>query len=377
MKKINNIILNIKEETSSIKLDINKINYYKKTSICEECESLLSDEFKKTKIETLTQNIKEKHENIKLLYTQKNSYLGKIYKINNKINKMMILMNDIGDKQIIISELTNEYKSYCQEDKKLTKQKLKECDNEINKIIVNIKKFEETIKDDREKDRINKQLNIKISSLLQQIKNCEKNINEYANEIEKYNNADDIHEFEKDHEEKTIKYKKLNMRFEYSKRILNMIGDKGIKQYIVNQYLPLLNQYIKKYSKMMNFEDTIHLIDGGMNIVTYNRGVEKELNLYSGGERQQINISILLSFLKLMRTKSGINLSLLILDEITAPFDMNNVISFYKILKEEFKDMTVLIISHKLLENNLDLIDKSIEVKKNIRGFSEYTIDKK
>ena len=78
-------------------------------------------------------------------------------------------------------------------------------------------------------------------------------------------------------------------------------------------------------------------------------------------------------FINILKIKSGINFPLLILDEITAPLDIENTNLFYNILSDYFKDLTIFTINHRIEESDNKNIDNIIEVEKR-NGFSKYNV---
>ena len=100
--------------------------------------------------------------------------------------------------------------------------------------------------------------------------------------------------------------------------IKNMIGDSGVKKFIIAQYIPLLNGYINKYLEALG-ANYVFILYEEFNETIKSRGRDTfSYNSFSQGERGRIDLSIILAFRKLVEARSNSDavMNILILDEL-------------------------------------------------------------
>lgn len=128
-----------------------------------------------------------------------------------------------------------------------------------------------------------------------------------------------------------------------------LLKDDGIKTDIIKQYLPLINTLVNDYLQKMNFFVTFTL-DENFNESIKTRGRDDfEYACYSEGEKQRLDLAILFTWRAIAKLKNSLYTNLLIMDEI-ADSKLNDEAaeSVWDVLKsDEFKDTTIIVISHK------------------------------
>jgi DNA repair exonuclease SbcCD ATPase subunit len=133
----------------------------------------------------------------------------------------------------------------------------------------------------------------------------------------------------------------------------HILGDDGIKKYIVAQYIPTLNML---FSKFMNYFPLNVRLYMDMNAMTISildlEGNVADFHSFSGGERDMISLVILISFISLNLTKSNDNILFLGLDEVTSSLEGDNILRFVKLLDENFKDYSIILTYHNALTQN-------------------------
>jgi len=134
--------------------------------------------------------------------------------------------------------------------------------------------------------------------------------------------------------------------------IKNMIGDTGVKKFIIAQYIPLLNGYISHYLEALG-ANYVFLLDEEFNETIKSRGRDTfSYNSFSQGERGRIDLSIILAFRKLVEARSNNDaiMNLLILDEILdSSLDADGTDDVNNLLKEISKEnggTKLFVISH-------------------------------
>ena len=128
----------------------------------------------------------------------------------------------------------------------------------------------------------------------------------------------------------------------------HLMQDTGIKTKIINQYLPIMNQYINKHLADMDFFVNFTLDEEFNETIKSRYRDEFNYHSFSEGEKLRIDLAILFTWREIAKLKNSTNTNLLILDEI---FDSSLDASsgtdeFMRILKSLAKE-NVFVISHK------------------------------
>ena len=154
----------------------------------------------------------------------------------------------------------------------------------------------------------------------------------------------------------------------------NMLKDSGIKASVVSQYIPYFNSRIKHYLDIMN-ADYLFTLDEEFNETIRSVGREDfSYNSFSQGEKARIDIALLFTWGDVASYVSGLDVSLLMLDEVfDGSLDDIAVKSLMHILTAK-EGRNIFIISHRHDQDPEDY-DRHIEMKK-IGRFSTMTIVK-
>lgn len=342
------------------------------------------------KIQTILTNLEKNKKNIiefKKELKELNKKLNEInkeinvdkYKIENS-NKSISFLEQNNICEVCNSELTEEHKT---KEKNRLNEIINECKNKIelnnknkkdltkeidnisleienqNKIILDIKKYNEQIK-----------------WLKEEIKN---NI-ERENEIKLRKFDVDLNSLQKEFEKKSDEYLEVfNKNEEKVKELHNyevvstILSDNGIKAYFFRKIIPILNskinEYLKKSGLSIKFEinefleDKIFCLDS--------RGQEISYFSNSEGEKKRIDISIMLAFIDITKMICNWDCSLLIMDEI---FDskldedgLDFIILSIKNLISNNNKLKIFVISHIL--KDFEVFDRHYRVSK-ASGFS-------
>lgn len=166
------------------------------------------------------------------------------------------------------------------------------------------------------------------------------------------------------------KYKLID-ELRYYNALLKMVRDDGVKSKIICQYLPFMNERINYYLEQMDafFDFTL---DENFNETIKSR-FRDEFSYYSfsEGEKQRIDIALLLTWRDLAKRKNSVDTNLLIMDEIfdssldSSAIDMLSNILIGLLSREN----NIFVISHNT-EQMIDKFDRIITVKK-INNFTE------
>lgn len=165
-------------------------------------------------------------------------------------------------------------------------------------------------------------------------------------------------DLEKLKEEKTA----LEKEKELMDFMTNMFSEGGIKRYISNKYIPIINGLMAEMMEYMglsyvitfdnNFDATIVL--NGMKI-KYATGLSR-------GQKDKVDFATIISFVKFLKLQFG-ELNLLFLDELFSHVDIKGMNDMIEILRSLSNDMNlnIYLIHHAPLENSL--FDKVLQTK--------------
>lgn len=247
--------------------------------------------------------------------------------------------------------------------------------------IPNLKKLEEEYNDKRNQVKQNQDMITKISEKVKEElfnkTNYEKSINQLKGQIAtiKEQVCDlSLGDYEtkiadlKEHLEQINELiKTLNHRIEVDVKLIEILGDDGLRMYFFKQLLPILNQKINYYLQKFELPVTLEF-DQYMNETINTGKFKQDYNQFSGGERCRIDMAILLSFFDISKIISNWSCSILFIDEILdSGVDQNGIEQFistlYNIVTEENKDLGIHLISHKLTDVQVNW-NRVIEVEK-------------
>ena len=144
----------------------------------------------------------------------------------------------------------------------------------------------------------------------------------------------------------------ITHKIEIDLKLIDVLGDEGLRMYFFKKLLPILNHKINHYLQKFELPVTLEF-DSFMNETIKTGKFQQEYNQFSGGERCRIDMAILLSFFDISKIISNWSCSILIVDEVfDSGVDQDGISQFistlYNIVTEENKDLGIYVISHKL-----------------------------
>ncbi len=153
--------------------------------------------------------------------------------------------------------------------------------------------------------------------------------------------------------EKQLYYKELNRIF----------GEDGVKKSIISGIIKPINHFISENIKKMMLPFDVRL-DETFTAEIKSLGVPVEHDSLSTGETKKINISILIAYLKLIRTKRHINI--LFLDEVFSSIDVEGIDSILLLLKSFANDynINIFVVHHAILSQ--EMFDRILKVNKEV-----------
>ena len=216
------------------------------------------------------------------------------------------------------------------------------------------------------------QNNVKISGYQKQIRELESEIQTITNQLENRNSEHEkLTEFDQKLKEtyESLGEKKqeiLHHDFAYS-----LLKDGGVKSKIIKKYLPLINQQVNKYLRMMDFYINFKLDEEFNETIQSPIHEDFSYSSFSEGEKMRIDLALLFTWREVARFKNSVNTNLLIMDEVfDSSLDGFGTEEFLKIVKYVIKDANVFVISHK--QSLHDRFEDLIQFEK-VKGFSRMT----
>lgn len=252
----------------------------------------------------------------------------------------------------------------------------KECENLENKV----GEYENGLKD-LETKLLNEQNKlISITETQKQIQNCQVQIatnTTTINEITKYNTKlqkenDELKNSKKvsEKEEKELRavkeklkeiatdLKELIDEKTYFEVATNLLKDTGIKTKIVRQYLPIINKLVNKYLSALDFFVNFNLDESFKETIKSRHRDEFSYNNFSEGEKQRIDMALMLTWRAVAKLKNSSNTNLLILDEIFDSSLDNNGTEYLMNILHMLEGVNLFVISHKgdILQDKFDQV---------------------
>jgi DNA repair exonuclease SbcCD ATPase subunit len=149
----------------------------------------------------------------------------------------------------------------------------------------------------------------------------------------------------------------------YYKELTKVFGEDGVKRSIIAGIIKPINHFIAENVKKMNLPFQVQL-DETFTAQIKQFGGPIEHDSLSTGETKKINISILIAYLKLIRTKKHINI--LFLDEVFSSIDLEGCEDILNLLKSFANDynINIFVVHHAIL--NQELFDRILSINKDV-----------
>ena len=285
VKKITKLESQIESNLSKFRKDI---SFFAHNDDCPTCRQAIATEFKETELQTLQTKATECEHGltqleVKLLAEQ--TKLNEITEIQRRIQSLQI---EIATKNTSIVE--------------------------TNKYIVKVEKIIEELK-------TNKASTEKEEQELELLKN-------------------------------TLTTSKDNLRSlidekSYFEVASGLLKDTGIKTKIIKQYLPIINKLVNKYLASLDFFVNFNLDESFKETIKSRHRDDFTYNNFSEGEKQRIDMALMLTWRAVAKLKNSSNTNLLILDEVfDSSLDTNGTEELMKIL-HMLEGVNLFVISHK------------------------------
>ena len=145
----------------------------------------------------------------------------------------------------------------------------------------------------------------------------------------------------------------------------SLLKDTGIKTKIVKQYLPVINKLVNKYLASLDFFVNFNLDEAFKETIKSRHRDEFTYNNFSEGEKQRIDMALMLTWRAVAKLKNSSNTNLLILDEtFDSSLDTNGTEELMKIL-HMLEGVNLFVISHKgdILQDKFSNVIKFVKEK--------------
>ena len=347
--------------------DIKTLNeekiYEKQTEIKAQENSIEQIELENEKIqETLQTTYDQTEELLRVANESAGVARGEAAGLKKEISTL-VKESKFFDENDVCPTCTQEINESIKHEKKTEiAKKAEEVQSSYQKVNDDLKTYQEQIESltaqAEEQRKLNSQLNennLKISWAHKSIAKLEKEITQVSdtktNIVEASNELDDFI----DQKDSLITEKmELDQEHDYSKAMMEMLKDTGIKTKIIRQYLPVMNKYINNYLQTLDF--FVHFeLDEAFNETIRSRHRDSfSYDSFSEGEKQRIDLALLFTWRQIARMKNSVATNLLVLDEtFDSSLDNDGIENLFKIIYSLGESANVFVISHKgeILDN--------------------------
>ena len=320
------------------------------------------------------------------LQTELENYSG----ASNKLRKLGNLKGKISQKVLTI---TKEHKFFndhtvcptCDQDieeefrlnrVEAAQSKAKELQSGYNELEAAIKEEE---KREQQFKKISKEIvnlnheistnNSTISGIHRQIRQLESEIQTVTSQLENRNSEHEkLLSFQKDLDKLYNDLSEHKESLSYYDFAFSLLKDGGVKRQIIKKYLPLINQQVNRYLRMMDFYINFKLDEEFNETIQSPIHEDFSYSSFSEGEKMRIDLALLFTWREIARAKNSVNTNLLIMDEVfDSSLDGFGTEEFLKIIKYVIKDANIFVISHK--DGLYDKFENVIRFDK-VKGFS-------
>lgn len=230
-----------------------------------------------------------------------------------------------------------------------------EFKNGLQKLEEKIKEHNEKLSFINEKYKLLQEINIKIATNNTTINEINKYIIKLQNKIEQLNvvknssnkENEDLQSLEDEYKILSDELKLLIEEKSYLELSSNLLKDSGIKTRIVKQYLPIINKLVNKYLASLDFFVNFNLDESFKETIKSRHRDEFSYNNFSEGEKQRIDMALILTWRSVAKLKNSVNTNLLILDEtFDSSLDTNGTEYLMNML-HMLDGVNLFVISHK------------------------------
>lgn len=369
MASLDSEINTLNESISSIQRSIQKAIEREKENTESEIESIKKDmDSKKEEYKLLkekVQKIKEKEEELSNeLEIEKKQY----FTVGHDIKSVQrdIDLYDSGKCPTCETPFDTDHFISLRQTLVDKKSELEKVKVEIESNINNVKERQKKLKE------ISNKVTTSFNDITYFLKNCKTQIEklEIKKRNEKGKENENVNEFKETikelEEKKDFSNENITISKEkelYYKELNRVFGEDGVKKNIIKGIIKPINHFISENVKKMGLRFEVKLDETFTAKITQ-LGSEIDHETLSTGETKKINISILIAYLKLIRTKKNINI--LFLDEVFSSIDLEGIESILILLKSFANEynVNIFVVHHAIL--NQENFDRILRINKEV-----------
>ena len=141
-----------------------------------------------------------------------------------------------------------------------------------------------------------------------------------------------IYSIEQDIESKEVEFGSIRKQIESYSTAVTLLSDNGVKQEIIEAYIPELNNRCNEYLNILGLPVTIEISSAfDVSIVSPNKkGLP--IQALSSGQKCRIDLSLLFAFRDIAMMQSTMDCNLLVLDETLESLSEEGAIAFSRSL---------------------------------------------
>jgi DNA repair exonuclease SbcCD ATPase subunit len=320
--KIKNQIDLISNEITQNQNTIEKTKNIKEGIVCKHCFSITQKE----NYEVVRDDCKSQIEELQKL---KDIESNKITVINDKINEIKKQLQTLIDmKSKIVTSIS------------ANKSKIQTIQQDINTLQTIIKP--ETL---NTISRIESKISLQKINIMEKTNAIEGNSPYYDLIITAKNNLETALSKSKDNKEKLVE---LMQKIPYFNFWADAFGDKGVRKFVIDQILPILNDHVAEMLDLLVDSNLILTFDNEFN-ETIKRVTDDTPIIYdllSNGQKRRINLAISQAFAHVRELNTGSMPNIMFLDEVSINMDSQGNNSIYKLIKEMAKNKIVFVTTH-------------------------------
>jgi DNA repair exonuclease SbcCD ATPase subunit len=285
IKKITKLESQIETNITKYKKDI---QFFEAHDDCPTCRQAIASEFKTEQVATLGTKVTECDHGLKQLETKLTAEQTRLVDIQNKLKEIQALQVKVATNTTTVTE--------------------------INKYI--------------------RKLQIQIEGLT----NTKENLKTETAKLVLLKEELEGHE---------SKRKELIDEKSYYEAASVLLKDTGIKTKIIKQYLPVINKLVNKHLATLDFFVNFNLDESFKETIKSRHRDEFSYASFSEGEKQRIDMALMLTWRAVAKLKNSANTNLLILDEVfDSSLDTNGTEYLMNIL-QMLENVNLFVISHK------------------------------
>ena len=365
-----------KESTSTIKHQIDLVTkeYDLKKKYIEDLKKSNDDEVKRyeeeiqTNVETITQ-LMANNQVLTTRTEELNREVANKLDSENKIKKITKLESQIENNISKYEKDINFFKGHddcptCrqsialefkEEQIDLLGTKTKDSKEALNQLKRKLKEEQDRLNEINESQSLIQSFVVKIATNNTSINETNKYINKLRKKIEELSitkegtekEGNNLKELQDSLSQLQESLKGLIQEKAYLEVASTLLKDTGIKTKIVKQYLPIINKLVNKYLALLDFFVNFNLDESFKETIKSRHRDDFSYSNFSEGEKQRIDMALMLTWRAVAKLKNSANTNLLILDEtFDSSLDANGTEYLMTVL-HTLEGVNLFVISHK------------------------------